>query len=73
LIHDEITISTAHGYDCCGVWQAPRALLLLRSSGALDLDFSYQICDTLRPISRAVAGKLPLIHRQHEEKLDAPY
>jgi len=48
-------------------------LLLLRRSSALDLDSSYQICDTLRPISRAVAGELPLIHRQHEEKLDAPY
>jgi len=37
-------------------------LLFLRRSGALDLDFSYQICDTLRPISRTVAGKLPPIH-----------
>ena len=56
------------------VFGKPLALCcFLRRSSALDLDSSYQICDTLRPISRAVAGKLPLIHRQHEEKLDAPY
>jgi hypothetical protein len=39
-----------------------RALLLLRLSGARHLDFSQQICDTLRPISRAAAGELPPTH-----------
>jgi hypothetical protein len=73
LNDDEITICPSHRYDCCGVRQAPRALLLSRCSGALDLDFSYQICDTLHPISRTVAGELPPIHRRHEEKPDAPY
>jgi hypothetical protein len=34
-------------------------LLLLRRRGARDLDFSYQICDRLRPNSRTVAVKLP--------------
>jgi hypothetical protein len=37
-------------------------LLLLRRSGARDLDFSSQVCDTLRPISRAAAGELPPTH-----------
>jgi hypothetical protein len=37
-------------------------LLLLRRSGARDLDFSWQVCQTLRPISRAAAGKLPPTH-----------
>jgi hypothetical protein len=37
-------------------------LLLLFRSGARDLDFSHQVCDTLRPISRAAAGELPPTH-----------
>jgi hypothetical protein len=46
----------------------------LRRSGALDLDFSYQICDTLRPISRTVAGNCCQdMTSRHEEKPDAPY
>ena len=39
-----------------------RALLLLRPNGVLDLDFYQQICNTLRPISRTVAGELPPIY-----------
>jgi hypothetical protein len=37
-------------------------LLLLRRSGARNLDFSQQVCHTLRPISRAAAGELPPTH-----------
>jgi hypothetical protein len=47
----------------------------LRRSGAPDLDFSRQVCDTLRPISRTVVGKLPPPYgcRRYEEKPDAPH
>ena len=51
-----------HWYDCFAVSVSARALLLLRRNGARDLDFSSQVWDVLRPISRAAAGELPPTH-----------